>query len=705
MNLRTISCVAAASVAVFSYSQITPPKMGKVALMRVPDVLARSTNLGHADPNMVLHVTLSFPYGDQKGLEAFNDSVSDPASPNYRQFLEPSEVGERFGISTDKITATVAYLKAKGFHVTTIATNRMGIITDCTVAQAESAFGIKINNFKVNNPAAEKGRPQFFSYTTAPMVPAEMASYVVNLSGLQNFYRAQPRTVLSPAQSRQLYGLAPLYNAGFRGQGRAVGVSNFDGFRLSNLPLLVNRFGLPVPASGVGTNVKVISVGGGNGQAIAAQGEGDLDFQLVLAQAPLCTLYIYDGGDQADLVPVLMKESSDNLVDIVTESYGWRPEPAFYTSCHNIHLAMTAQGITYMEASGDFGTDFAGFDYSDFDPEVLQVGGTDVTTDNVGNRLSETGWDGSGGGWSLVPAPFNTLPTWLKGKGVPTAINKRILPDVSLMAAPGAYYFFEGGKLQSQVGGTSCSSPTFAGALAVAQQRAINNGGLPPNKSGKRRVGRIQDLIYRQNGRADTWYDITSGNNGFLPNGSPSNATVGWDYVTGWGAINWNAMNLQSATSQKINGSFLSVIEGTPLNGSGNALSQDGVYFRITPATVPGLGQVGSASYLFTLPANIGRSSVQEIDYTVITKFSTGTTGQLFLFNYSTGKWDLLRSYPTAATPTTLSAVLKTNLTTYISAAGQYRVLVRGLLPTSGGVTGNSFDEDYVNTVVQYLPS
>src|SRR4029077_8778366 len=53
--------------------------------------------------------------------------------------------------------------------------------------------------------------------------------------------------------------------------------------------------------------------------------------------------------------------------------------------------------------------------------------------------------------------------------------------------------------------------------------------------------GRIQDLFYSQNGRADVWHDITSGSNGTLPNGSTSNAGPGWDFNTGWGAIDFNA--------------------------------------------------------------------------------------------------------------------------------------------------------------------
>jgi len=204
---------------------------------------------------------------------------------------------------------------------------------------------------------------------------------------------------------------------------------------------------------------------------------------------------------------------------------------------------MSAQGITYMAASGDSGTGIEPYSYPDWEPEVLLVGGTVATTDASGNRTSEVGWSGSGGGWSTNTATFNTLPSWQHGTGVPTGNNHRLIPDVGFHASSstGAYQFYLNGGLTSGYIGTSFASPVVAGSLAVAEQQIIANGGLPADGAGKRRFGRIQDLFYSQNGNPSIWFDVTSGSNGSLPNGATSNAGAGWDFVTGWGAINWNA--------------------------------------------------------------------------------------------------------------------------------------------------------------------
>src|SRR5262249_9808922 len=155
---------------------------------------------------------------------------------------------------------------------------------------------------------------------------------------------------------------------------------------------------------------------------------------------------IYDGGS-SDLIGVLTSEVNDNLSDVITESYGWSLSASTATSAHNLHLSMSAQGITYMAASGDSGTTLEPFSYPDYDPEVLMVGGTVATVNGSGVRTSEVAWSGGGGGWSTNAASFNVLPSWQHGSNVPTTINHRLVPDVALNAAgaSGAYYFYYNG--------------------------------------------------------------------------------------------------------------------------------------------------------------------------------------------------------------------------------------------------------------------
>ena len=504
-----------------------------------PPVTARSRDLGPTDPARVLHLAISLPLRNPVALADFVDSVNDPTSYEYRQYLTPEQIGSRYGVVSGQVRTVVDYLTGKGFKINLIAKNHMSILADATVAQAEAAFGTKIRNFQAFDPG-EAGNSRYFSFNQPLKAPANIAPLILDVSGLESFTKPHFQT-LTPTQTRTLYSVAPMWTSGYHGEGRNVGISNWDGYRLSNVPLYYSQYGLPTPPGGVGSNITVVTISGGAGGGTPGA-EGDLDIQMVLGMAPLCSLTIYDGGN-SDLIGVLTKEANDNKVDVISESYGWNLSSSTATSAHNLHLSMSAEGITYMAASGDSGTSLEPYSYPDYDPEVLMVGGSIATVNGSGNRTAEVGWSGSGGGWSTNTASFNTLPGWQSGYGVPTTINHRLVPDVALQASggtSGAYYFYLNGSLTNGYVGTSFASPVFGGSLAVTEQQVIANGGLPPDGNGKQRFGRIQNLFYSQNGRSDVWFDITSGSNGTLPNGSRSNAGPGWDSVTGWGAVSFS---------------------------------------------------------------------------------------------------------------------------------------------------------------------
>jgi subtilase family serine protease len=503
-----------------------------------PKEIRMAVNIGPKSPTDILHLSIGLACRDPHGLQSFVDSVSDPKSPNYRHFISPQEVGSRFGISNGSLSSVVSYLKGQGMKVRLVAKNRLSILADASVAQAQAAFRTTIAEFVQQDPF-ELIPPVRFSFTSPPSVPGSIGSLVKCVSGMESFLRPKPAVALTPDQLRTLYRVAPVFNGGYQGAGRTVAISNWDGYRLANIPIEYSEFGLPMPNGGYGSNVTVVSIDGQNGNAAQAKGEGDIDIQCVLAMSPLCNLIVYDNATQSDLLGVLTQEADDNAADIVTESYGW---PAGYTylyeQIHLIHQAMNAQGMTYLCASGDGGTmATSSYPYPIEDPEVLIVGGTSVATDSFGNRSSETGWSYSGGGWVVNSDPFNALPSYQQGTGIPTDIPFRLFPDVALDADPlTGYEIVSYGALVLGYGGTSCASPTMAGSLAACEQMILANGGLPADVHGNHRFGRIQDLLYSYNGNPQVFTDIVSGSNGVLPNGNVSLAGPGWDFVTGWGA-------------------------------------------------------------------------------------------------------------------------------------------------------------------------
>jgi subtilase family serine protease len=341
---------------------------------------------------------------------------------------------------------------------------------------------------------------------------------------------------------------------------------------------------------------------------------------------------------------VLTKEQDDNKADVISESYGWGDPSDVQDANHQIHALMSAEGITYLCASGDEGAgELTQVPYPDDDPDILVVGGTMATTDSTGNRTSEVVWNnnytawgiappwGTGtGGYSVDPAQCNTgLPAYQKlgTKGVPTNILHRLIPDIAANAGgPGtdstqiaAFVEFIGGNEYISAG-TSCASPLMAGGFGIAEQKLISLGALSADSHGHYRFGRINDLLYSQNQRSDVWFDVVSGTSGQMPNGNQAQAGVGWDFASGLGAINFDAF--VNTMLLKLSLSPASVIAGKTTTGTvtlSSAAPTGGTVVTLSSssanATVPASITVaaGSTSGTFTVTTKAGSPSYSSI--------------------------------------------------------------------------------------------
>lgn len=549
MNIRpSTALIAGALVLVVPASARGPVQRVKL-VDSVLSVLSRSRVTGVPSPSQTLYLTLGLQPRHPAEFQAFCDAVSNPSSPNYRQWMTPEQVGEAFGASATDVQASVAYLKSQGLKIDFVSRDRIAISAHGSVAQVEAAFGTKIKTFQGPDPAGIS--ISFRANQTPVQIPTRLAGVIQCVGGIESYMRPQRRTTLTPTLARGLYNTAPSYAGGTRGQGRKIGYSNWDDVRLADANLYYTTYGLPTPAGGLGSNFHVVVVGSGHNMTTAGA-EGNLDLQMESAAAPLADIYIYDNV-AGDLLGVLAREASDNLCEVLSESWGWQlPNSSYANACHNQHLAMTAHGQTYLCASGDSGTaDPNSYPYPGVDPDVTNVGGTIATVNGSGIRTAEVSWNGSGGGWCTNQSiyPFNTHPTWQVGNNVPTGNNHRLIPDIGMHSASSgdAFFIIYNGGVGS-VSGTSCASPYCASSLATLQQRlvALNLPG---------RLGRINDMIYAQNGRSDVWFDVVAGSsNGTLPDNTASVPRAGWDFVTGWGAPNFDgwytALSIRNISGQ-----------------------------------------------------------------------------------------------------------------------------------------------------------
>jgi subtilase family serine protease len=177
------------------------------------------------------------------------------------------------------------------------------------------------------------------------------------------------------------------------------------------------------------------------------------------------------------------------------------------------------------------------------DPLVTAVGGTQLTLNGAGHRLTPdnvwndipSGFDGAAGG-----GPSHVFPRPGYQHGIQAEGHHRATPDISMSAAVNGsaltfWSFQPFGPGFSLLAGTSEASPLFAGLVAVADQTAGH------------RLGLLNPALYRLGiGGGSGIVDVTKGTNTFLVEDSNGgalfsvpgwNARRGYDMASGLGTV------------------------------------------------------------------------------------------------------------------------------------------------------------------------
>jgi len=360
-----------------------------------------------------------------------------------------------------------------------------------------------------------------------------------------------PVSCYSPQQFQVAYGVAPLLRRGIDGRGETVVVGPEPAAAASqgsatdiraDLAYFDKKFGLPRARLHIVNTV-------GSTTPYLAGGEEVNDTEIVHAFAPGATLDVIltspdtgtSAASAAAAITKTIQEGTARHPAVISMSFSGG-EHAFtraeVTRMHAVLEQARDQHVTVAGSSGDDGaiSSHEGppvqVNMPASDPLVLGVGGTILDVTPAGRYLGEMAWndntEASGGGYSIL---------WRRPSyqdGLARARATRGVPDVSANADPStamalATVAHGHGQLRAS-GGTSSSTPMWAGVIALADQAA------------GRHLGFVNPALYaigRSRAYHRAFHDVVSGGNSILwPTGvfNGYNAGPGWDPVTGLGS-------------------------------------------------------------------------------------------------------------------------------------------------------------------------
>ncbi|MCJ1328981.1 hypothetical protein MMC10_005658 [Thelotrema lepadinum] len=533
----------------------------------------------------------------QQNLDQFYktvDSVSDPSSTEYGNFLQKSQVDGILRPTVASKTAVTSWLTKNG--VSKISSDGFFVNFATDVETANSMLSADFKHY--NKEGVSKLRTLSYS------VPDDVAKHVDFISPTTFFGKTQAfrpyhsygshgkfesravdpscANLITPQCIRELYNTVD-YTPDFKASGSKIGFGSFlnQSARYADLAQYETTYNIP------SQNFTTVLIRGGvSDQAIDDNhGEANLDVENIVGVAFGLPVTQFITGGSPPFIPnidtptdtnepyiayynALLARNNSQLPQVISNSYGDEEDtvPLNYAKrvCNQI-AQLGARGITILESSGDLGVG-AGCKVSGpsnatrFNPifpatcpYITAVGGTQSVS-------PEIAWVASSGGFSdyfAQPAYQaatvegylnNQISAETKAYFAPFVnFTGRGFPDVAAHSLTPDYSVVVNGRL-SLSGGTSAAAPVWAAVVGL-----LNDARL---RAGQKQLGFLNPLLYSSLYKGLT--DITGGQAvgcngvngqtgqpvpgaGIVP-GAAWNATTGWDPATGLGVPDFQAL-------------------------------------------------------------------------------------------------------------------------------------------------------------------
>jgi subtilase family serine protease len=503
-----------------------------------------------------------------KNLNLLYLSAQEVAFHQIKQ-LSREELISMFA-QTEKEQEIINYLESKGFTI--VYKSPFALIAEGTVNDVESAFNVKLGLYESNNGI-------FYKAVSDPTLPSFFSGVLIQgLSNYTNIYFETNTITLGKIINGKLVLSSPFnfsgylsfaanmyspqdiigaYNITQGGKGTTIAIIDAygDPTIYQDLQAFDKKFDLPL------VNLTVVPIGPYHpifGLFTGWYLETALDVETAHAISPYAKIVLVVPSS-----PVFIPEAIDYIVtndiaNVTSMSFGIPENVLGDTGFYFVQDGVlypnlpywdyyfelgTAEGITFLAASGDEGatagglTTYGGVSYPATSPFVTAVGGTTLFVNVTSGYLSmqnstatygyETAWSTDGMFFFPYVASDGGYSTYYPKPWYQYSLNgtTRAVPDVAADANPYTGEIIYALGVETVIGGTSLATPIWAGM--VSDIISVTN----------KPVGLLNNILYWIYSNTtlynQVFHQITLGYNGLY------SANKGYNLVTGLGSVDW----------------------------------------------------------------------------------------------------------------------------------------------------------------------
>jgi subtilase family serine protease len=368
-------------------------------------------------PHMLLQLKRST--AQQQRLEELAAGVSNPSSPNHRQFLTTAQLAAAYGPNSRDVQTITGWLQSQGFQVNAVNPTANSIDFSGTAGQVRTAFGTPIHRLNVNSET-------YIANMSDPQIPAALASAVVGPVALHNFqpkpsftqnYPSYPTAYdIVPGDLYTIYNWTPLFGLGITGKGQTIGImseSDPPGSTQSELSTkdwdtFRKTFNLnSSPFAGTATLTALHPNGCTHSANTNYEFEADIDIEYSSAAAPDADILLvscdagFPGGIIAALTGALELPTPPPVINISYNECEAQLGSTTNTTINNLYLTAAAMGISVFAASGDALGYTCDGNLATYSTQGLSV-----------NGLASTWWNVAVGGTDFLDSYLNHVSTY-----------------------------------------------------------------------------------------------------------------------------------------------------------------------------------------------------------------------------------------------------------------------------------------------------